>query len=226
MLVLVDAHSKWLEALPVSAATSQATIERLRSVFATRGLPEVLVSDNGTPCGVCCFHPSKWHQAPHKCPIPPSLQWIGREGGTTLKTAIKKSDRGGSLEAQICRFLFQYRLTPHSTAGVAPAELLMNRRPRSRLDLLHPDVSSRVHKKQEKQKASHDIHSRKCTFDVGDLVSVRSQHSRAPWLPSTMLSPQRCIVHLEDGRDVERHIDHVQHRVQTDSSRATPVYQN
>ena len=100
----------------------------------------------------------------------------------------------------------------------------MNRRPRSKLDLLHPDVSSRVRKNQEKQKASHDIHSRKRTFDDGDLVSVRSQRSGAPLLPgvvSTMLSPQRFIVQVEDGRDVERHIDHVQHRVQPDSSRAT-----
>ena len=34
-LVLVDAHSKWLEIVPVSAATSTATIEKLRAIFAT-----------------------------------------------------------------------------------------------------------------------------------------------------------------------------------------------
>ena len=33
VLVVVDAHSKWLEALPVSAATSQSTIERLEISF-------------------------------------------------------------------------------------------------------------------------------------------------------------------------------------------------
>ena len=49
VLVVVDARSKWLEALTVAAATSQSTIEKLRFIFSTHGLPEVLVSDNGTP---------------------------------------------------------------------------------------------------------------------------------------------------------------------------------
>ena len=47
-LVLVDAHSKWLGVVPVSAATSIATIEKLRAIFATHGLPERIVTDNGT----------------------------------------------------------------------------------------------------------------------------------------------------------------------------------
>lgn len=47
-LVLVDAHSKWLEVKRVSSATTTVTIEVLRSIFATHGLPEMLVSDNGT----------------------------------------------------------------------------------------------------------------------------------------------------------------------------------
>ena len=47
-LVVVDAHSKWLEVEIVPAATSAHTIQKLRSMFATHGLPELLVSDNGT----------------------------------------------------------------------------------------------------------------------------------------------------------------------------------
>ena len=47
-LVLVDAHSKWLEVVPVSAATSTATIEKLQAIFATHGLLERIVTDNGT----------------------------------------------------------------------------------------------------------------------------------------------------------------------------------
>ena len=227
VLVLVDAHSKWLEAVPVSAATSQSTIERLRSVFATHGLPEVLVSDNGTPftsAEFAAFTRANGIKHLTSAPYHPASNGLAERGVQTLKTAVKKADGGGSLEAQICKFLFQYRLTPHSTTGVSPAELLLNRRPRSRLDLLYPDVSSRVRKNQVKQKANHDNHSRKRTFKFGDLVSVKSQHSKAPWLPgvvSTMLSPQRCIVHLDDGRDMERHIDHIRHRMQPESARAT-----
>ena len=47
-LVLIDAHSKWMEVQPVCSATSSNTISALRTIFATFGLPEILVSDNGS----------------------------------------------------------------------------------------------------------------------------------------------------------------------------------
>ena len=47
-LLVVDSHSKWIDAVVVSSATSQATIEKLRTIFATFGIPDVLVSNNGT----------------------------------------------------------------------------------------------------------------------------------------------------------------------------------
>ena len=47
-LILIDAHSKWIEAYPLSAATSQATVQQLRTTFAQFGLPKTVVMDNGT----------------------------------------------------------------------------------------------------------------------------------------------------------------------------------
>ena len=41
-------YSKWLEILPVSDANSKETIQKLRVVFATYGLPEQCVTDNGS----------------------------------------------------------------------------------------------------------------------------------------------------------------------------------
>ena len=49
ILVFVESPLKWIEAHAVNSATSQATIEKFRLVFSTHGLPDVLVSDNGTP---------------------------------------------------------------------------------------------------------------------------------------------------------------------------------
>ena len=46
-LVLVDAHTKWLEVV-VSSPSSQQAITALRNIFSTHGLPEMLVSDNGS----------------------------------------------------------------------------------------------------------------------------------------------------------------------------------
>ena len=47
-LVIVDAHSKWMEVHLTKLATSQVTIEKMRHMFATFGLPEQLVTNNGS----------------------------------------------------------------------------------------------------------------------------------------------------------------------------------
>ena len=61
------------------------------------------------------------------------------------------------LQLTINRFLFNYRLTLHTTTGVSPAELMFGRRLRSRLDLLWLTdlVSSRIAEKQVQQGKGH-----------------------------------------------------------------------
>ncbi|XP_035233382.1 uncharacterized protein K02A2.6-like [Stegodyphus dumicola] len=46
-LIIIDAHSKWLEVYTLKSANSFQTIECLRDCFARYGLPLVVVSDNG-----------------------------------------------------------------------------------------------------------------------------------------------------------------------------------
>ncbi|XP_058032651.1 uncharacterized protein K02A2.6-like, partial [Ahaetulla prasina] len=46
-LIVVDAFSKWLEIIPMKSTTAEAVISALRHLFATHGLPDTLVSDNG-----------------------------------------------------------------------------------------------------------------------------------------------------------------------------------
>ena len=47
-LVIIDAHSKWLDVKMVNSATSNSTIEHLCSVFSVHGLFEAILTDNGT----------------------------------------------------------------------------------------------------------------------------------------------------------------------------------
>ena len=46
-LVVLDAHSKWLEVHPMSTSKAQTTIQHLRTIFAQFGFPENVVSDSG-----------------------------------------------------------------------------------------------------------------------------------------------------------------------------------
>ena len=46
--IMIDVHSKWIEAVSVPSTSSNAAIEELRTVFAKFGIPETIVTDNGT----------------------------------------------------------------------------------------------------------------------------------------------------------------------------------
>ena len=47
-LILVDSFSKWVDVIPITYATSDETIEKLRTVFANFGPPEQIVVGNGS----------------------------------------------------------------------------------------------------------------------------------------------------------------------------------
>ena len=216
-LVLVDAHSKWLDVRVVPSATSENTIQKLRSIFATYGIPETLVSDNGSAFTSAEFQEfAKRNGIRHitASPYHPASNGLAERAVQTFKEAMKKSS-SGDIETRIARFLFRYRITPHSTTGVPPAELLMGRRPRSTLDLMQPDVATRVQTNQERQKSGHDSHTKARTFAPGDKVFVHNFASGPTWIPGTIAEergPLSFHIQLENGRVVRQHIDHVRAR--------------
>ena len=52
-LIVIDAHSKWIEVFPMATATAMTTIQRLTQLFAQFGIPESIVST------VCCSRVSR-----------------------------------------------------------------------------------------------------------------------------------------------------------------------
>ena len=48
LLLIIDAHSRWMQVEAGNAASKQNTIEHLYSMFSRFGLPQVMVIDNGT----------------------------------------------------------------------------------------------------------------------------------------------------------------------------------
>ena len=157
-LVVVDAHSKWMEVKMVKNATSSTTITVLRSIFAAHGIPELLVSDNGSVFTSAEFKNFTQHNGIRhttSAPYHPATNGLAERAVQTFKSFLKKTP-DGTLEDRLSKFLFNYRLTPHSTTGIAPAELLLGRRPRSVLDLVRPNLSKHVRSQQEQQKRNRD----------------------------------------------------------------------
>jgi len=217
-LVVVDAHSKWMEIEVVNTATTQATVEQLRAMFARFGLPKVIVTDNGT-----CFTSSEFTEFTRRnhirhfktAPYHPSSNGLAERAVQTFKQGMKKQ-LTGTVVTKLSRFLFHYRLTPHTTTGIAPAELMLKQRPRSHLDLIIPSLKDKVSQQQQNQKSQHDRTTRQRTFQQDDLVMVRSfKGPKNSWLPATVVSTsggQSYKIKLTDGKIVRRHADHIQPR--------------
>ena len=147
-------------------------------------------------------------------PYHPASNGLAERAVQTFKAYMKKSTTG-TINARVSCFLSQYRITPHSTTGISPAEMLLGRRPRTRLDLLRPDINSRVQLRQQSQKWHHDQKARERKFQVGDSVSVRNFTTGDTWLPGTIVEsrgPLSFQVKLQDGRTVRRHLDHIIYR--------------
>ena len=140
-LVVVDAHSKWIDVSIVNSTSSECTIKQLLKLFATHGIPQQIVSDNGTG-----FTSQEFEQFVQQngikhilsSPYHPASNGLAERAVQTFKSGVSKLQ--GPIENRLLHFLFKYRITPQSTTGISPAELLMGRRLRSYLDLLHPDT--------------------------------------------------------------------------------------
>ena len=121
----------------------------------------------------------------------------------------------GTIRDRIAYFLFQYHITPHTTTGVLPAELLIGCRLRTRLDLLKPDLQQKVHDKQLKQKQSRDKHCRAQNFFEGRKVFVKNHGKGNKWLPGQICQqtgPVSFKVQLRNGKRIRCHQDHIRSR--------------
>ena len=217
ILVVVDSHSKWIEAVCTSSSTSAVVIEELRSLFAQFGIPETVVTDNGT-CFVSAemesFFAKNGVKHVTSAPYHPASNGLAERAVQIVKKGLKKI-KHGSMRSRLARVLFSYRLTPQSTTGVSPSELLLGRRPRSRLDLLKPHTAERVEERQEKQKQHHDLRSRERRFGVGDDVFVRNYHRGNKWIPGVIqqkTGPVSYRVKLANGTIRRCHQDQVRKR--------------
>ena len=157
-LIVVDSHSKWIEVEVMSSITSEATIEKLRDMLARHGIPQQLVSDNGSQFTSHEFSDfMKGNGIKHTlvAPYHPRSNGQAERFVQTFKQFFK-AEGSDSIKQSLARFLFSYRTTPNSTTVQTPAELFLNRRLRTSLDLLCPDLGRKVFDKQSDQKARHD----------------------------------------------------------------------
>ena len=209
-LIVVDVYSRWLEVVKVAGTSTKETVNKLRSIFATHGLPEVIVSDNGPAFisedykkylklnGISNMKTAPYHPSSNG-PVERYVQ--------TFKIMFKKATECGDVSEKLDRLLFSYRTTPHSVSGLTPAELLMKRKLRTRLDMLRPNPGGR--RKSLVVQSSSKLRE----FQVGDEVMAKNFGKTGGkwWLGSIAkrMGATNYVVRLDSGQLVHRHVDQI-----------------
>ena len=133
LLVISDYYSNYIEVARITSITSKSIIKELKAVFARFGIPEVLVTDNGTQFSSAEFSVfARTWGFDHVTSSPRYPQSNGKAENAvkTVKRLFKKCKQAGQSEFLA---LLEWRNTPTESIGTSPAQRLMGRRCRTLL---------------------------------------------------------------------------------------------
>ena len=190
-LIVVDAHSKWIECYPMSSTNSDAVIMKLYELFSRFGLVHTLVTDNATNftsnqfnnfcisnnikhVTIAPYHPASNGQAEN------TVKTVKK----ALKIILKTESNQRDINVKLLKFLFDYRNSTHCTTGYSPAELMLGRKLLSTLDFLKntrtsPNSMSLAFAAKAAVNYKQDLQSkqyggvRNVCFKIGDQVLVK-----------------------------------------------------
>ena len=196
LLVVSDYFSGFIEVSRLRAVTTQAVVRELKTIFARFGVPETLVTDNGSQFASREFKAfvESW-SFNHITTSPRYPQSNGKAENAvkTVKRLFEKCKESGVSEFQA---LLDWRNTPTEGMATSPAQRLMGRRCRTLLPMskallrpsypLHDDVRAMSDRKR-RQKHYYDRHAKPLpNVSPGEIVRMRLPGQKV-WTPATCL---------------------------------------
>ena len=143
-------------------------------------------------------------------PYHPASNGLTERAVQIFKSTISKMD--GLIDLRLSRFLLNYRITPQTTTELSPSQVLMGRRIRTCLDLLHPDTAQDVVQNKQ-QKTTSDKQPRE--FKDDHLFAKDFHNTKNKWIPVKVVKktgPVSYEVITENGIILRRHVDHLRKR--------------
>ena len=210
ILIIVDAYSKWIDAWVTSTTSTAQTIKLLQRSFAIHGLCWTIVTDNGT-----CFTSSEFQDYLKSLNITHKLSAVYKPSSNgqaeRMVRIIKEGLSGlrkGDLEDKLQRLLLSYRRTPLK-CGRSPAELLMSRQVRTKIDQIRPRPPNDINNKPQSSATMR-------SFERDELVWVKSfSKNEHKWVPGLIQARKGSVnysVRIQGGRVLERHLDQLKSR--------------
>ena len=206
-LIVIDYYSRWIEIKSLSSEqSSAAVIQALKEIFAVHGIPDVIVSDNGSQFSSASFLQfAQMYGFIHTTSSPryPQANGETERAVRTIKGLLKKN-------ADPYLALLMYRSSPLQN-GLSPTELLMGRKLKTTLPILpsnlHPKAQHDqvIRQKEEayrtKQQHNFNLRHRATnlpTLHRGDSVWIRDQDSQGTILAKAS-QPRSYIVETNHG---------------------------
>ncbi|XP_033122966.1 uncharacterized protein K02A2.6-like [Anneissia japonica] len=127
VMVIIDDYSRYPVVEVVSSTSAAAIIPNLDKVFGMFGIPKVVKTDNGPPFNSDNFAKFAKHLGFKHRKVTPL--WPEANGGVErfMRTFRKVLLTSNHWKQDMVAFLRNYRATPHSTTGYAPATILLGR---------------------------------------------------------------------------------------------------
>ena len=200
IIIVVDYYSDFVEIDELSDTMSDTVIQVLKKQFSRHGIPDTVVSDNGSQFTSQEFHEFslEWEFNVTSSPHYPKSNGKAESSVKVVKQLFKKAYRDGK---DPWLALLDNRNTPTEGLDTSPAQRLMSRRTRTLLPtasgLLYPEVAQvteeKIKAKREKAKYYYDRTAKKLPeLEIGQEVRIAPLKRHHPWKSGT------CVEKLSD----------------------------
>jgi transposase InsO family protein len=213
-LLIVDYYSRWIEFRHVTKTLASSIITAMKEIFATHGIPDVVISDNGPQYASEAFQSfAKTYGFTHttSSPLYPQSNGAAERAVRTAKNILKKN-------ADPYLGLIAHRTAPLYN-GLSPCQLLNGRRMQGilpiRTELLKetPDkltTSLALEKDRNNRLQQADLYNKRHRvialplLDNGDSVWVRDQDRMGEVVGKSGTSPRSYLVKTTMGSTIRR----------------------
>ena len=182
------------------------TLDIGRNWFSRYGLPNQVITDNGTQFkseefrSFCAENGIIHITAPyHQSSNGQAERFVQIVKKGLIMNDIEKGDAQRKLD----NYLFAYRTTPSTVTGKTLARIFIGRELKSKLDLVKPDL----HRYEVALTKIVDIRRQ---YNVGDNVFIRNYSSKIKWKPGAVTNKIGRLLYVKVGLNVHRrHIDQI-----------------
>lgn len=186
LLIVIDAYSKFLwTSVMGNDTTTSKLLRHLDAIFADRGLPTIIVSDNGPQMTSQQFKDhmkSKNIKHVLSPPYHPASNGLAEVAVGVVKNALRKMEAPVSpvlLQDTVNTMLFYYRMTPSTATGRTPFELMNENKIRTPLSSLRPSLEIKNENVQQQRVSRDSVTSRSLRqFEINDNVLVYNKLSK------------------------------------------------